>query len=543
MASTGGGFTPSAVQCPAPMTMAAAIVLRNAGGLDAQCHYLITDWVQAPNLAGPNLVELHAVNATSFAQDVNVFTPYDNTAWVGQFDLDAGQMLQLQDNLGNTVRDAETGTNIMGLFPWGNGFWSENTFDSVTLTTSPASLARDVRRNTVRNAVLNLAAWTAAAGTIVDSTIDVATITSSDQGMTIVRSRVLEGAIINLLGAGTFSLTNSTVEDSFTLIASNVGSLGAITIAGSSISSGVNVRCGPLNTTVNGIVITNSRLSVRQPSPGTPDVHNNGTGLITIVGSTVAQSIINNLGGANITLTQADVIGSNINRLATSLSIPLTIGGAELKTTTVSMQDNPTGAIGALSITRGTYHQATITDRGSNAAVLTSVYAANSQITIGLGVVRGLAVQACSMLSGNLNQNSLGAQPASPPTSVDFLLNSQIIGAGTGVGPGGIVNFNINDNAAPGCTVRSAVISESTLNVGNVNGSAAIVNLHDVQLNGACVLNWTGPGRIFNSRLLASVMSNAGFEVQGTIIEGGFTKVLTAANTNRLANAAFDNIL
>lgn len=101
--------------CPAPMTRAALITLRNTNSLSKDCDYVITDHVQGRLVAGTT-IHLQAVDTNTLSEVVSVKTPYDNVAWSGIYDIDAGQVTFLQDNLSNTVRGAIPVTD----FDWGN---------------------------------------------------------------------------------------------------------------------------------------------------------------------------------------------------------------------------------------------------------------------------------------------------------------------------------------------------------------------------------------------------------------------------------------
>lgn len=136
MAQTAGFFNPPSDEpCYEPqMTMAEAIALRDSSGLRENCVVVVTDWVQGSQLTGPNLVELQPTSPNEFGQRAIVHTPYDNESWRGVFDLDAGIMRQLEDNLGNTIRDFEDGSAV-GDFPYyGNPLVFDNYVDNSTFT-------------------------------------------------------------------------------------------------------------------------------------------------------------------------------------------------------------------------------------------------------------------------------------------------------------------------------------------------------------------------------------------------------------------------
>ena len=119
---TGGGST-----CPAPMTRAALIALRNAGTLNTSCHYIITDYNRAN--VGAATILLHAIDSNTLSMDVQVKTTFDTLAWEGRYDIDTNRITFLADNLDNEI----TGQNTVDNFVWGNTQFVDNTLKNVTI--------------------------------------------------------------------------------------------------------------------------------------------------------------------------------------------------------------------------------------------------------------------------------------------------------------------------------------------------------------------------------------------------------------------------
>lgn len=118
MYNTIGAYTDSSGEgCVITGTRAELLALRNAGLLQPSCHYILTDHVQGRLVAGTT-IELHAVAADEFSENVMVNTTYDNEAWRGIFDIDRGLVLELQDNRNNIARGIN-GTEVTN-FDWGN---------------------------------------------------------------------------------------------------------------------------------------------------------------------------------------------------------------------------------------------------------------------------------------------------------------------------------------------------------------------------------------------------------------------------------------
>lgn len=104
------GSTP----CPDPMTRAALIALRNAGSLNKDCHYVITN-PSADGTLDVQEIILHAVNENTLSQQAGIMTSHDNTAWQGVYDIDQDNVLEVTDNLENKVI---SNTSIL-VFPFG----------------------------------------------------------------------------------------------------------------------------------------------------------------------------------------------------------------------------------------------------------------------------------------------------------------------------------------------------------------------------------------------------------------------------------------
>lgn len=119
MATNAGFNPPSDPPCSTDViTAAAAVALRNAGGLDVRCHY----FVQGPTIGTPGntsatVVELHAVTASSFSKEAKVQQTFNpEGAFIGSYDLDAdtangGTLNELLDHWGNQLTDEDAGNS------------------------------------------------------------------------------------------------------------------------------------------------------------------------------------------------------------------------------------------------------------------------------------------------------------------------------------------------------------------------------------------------------------------------------------------------
>ena len=137
---------PSGNSCPAPMTRAALIALRNANGLSKDCDYVITDHVQGRLVAGTT-IHFQAVSANELSENVQVNTTYDNEAWRGIYDIDRALVLELQDNRNNIARGING--NEVANFDWGNVGYTNVTVDNATLTVTYGSTTAVITNVTI----------------------------------------------------------------------------------------------------------------------------------------------------------------------------------------------------------------------------------------------------------------------------------------------------------------------------------------------------------------------------------------------------------
>lgn len=129
--------------CPAPMTRAALLSLRNGSNLDTNCHYIITDPAADGNLDAQQII-LHAVANNQLGMQVGIITSHDNTAWAGVYDIDANNVLEVTDNLENNVK---TNASI-NAFPFGVAGITNNTVESDAIVIHTAGT---VNANIFRN--------------------------------------------------------------------------------------------------------------------------------------------------------------------------------------------------------------------------------------------------------------------------------------------------------------------------------------------------------------------------------------------------------
>lgn len=123
-------------ECPQEMTRAELISLRNASNLDPQCHYIITDPDPNGNLQAEKVL-IHAVDSSTLS-GCYIKTAHDNTSWVGSYDIDANDVVQVFDHLRiNQVK----GNDAIIAFPFGNASVTDNVVDHSILTVTGGTVS------------------------------------------------------------------------------------------------------------------------------------------------------------------------------------------------------------------------------------------------------------------------------------------------------------------------------------------------------------------------------------------------------------------
>lgn len=118
-----------------------------SGSYDTRCHYVVTDYNDGNRLTSSIRILLHAVNGTTLSMGAEVSTPYDTTAWIGEYDIATGQLTKLQDNLGNIIH----GPGAVQRFDWGNTRYTHVSIeDDATLLTTIGQATYNIARLTVR---------------------------------------------------------------------------------------------------------------------------------------------------------------------------------------------------------------------------------------------------------------------------------------------------------------------------------------------------------------------------------------------------------
>lgn len=264
----------SGATCPAPMTRAALIALRNSGGLSKDCDYVITDHVQGRLVAGTQ-IHLQAVDANTLAMHAQVKTTYDNVAWEGRYDIDTGLVMELRDSRNNTV----IGANAVAIFDWGNPAYSDCRVEHSTWTVTYGSTQLRQRVRVLDGSTLN---------------------TSGMTGGALINVEVSRQSNVNLAN-GNLTIQNSSITEQSTVNASGY-TAGGIGVVRSRIESLASVTFGP----GSGV----AALQMATVS-GQASVSHTGTGAFTFSNGTITGNcVVSHTGAGAFSATGCRVEGT-----------------------------------------------------------------------------------------------------------------------------------------------------------------------------------------------------------------------------------------
>ncbi len=143
MSTSGGISIQNPPECSyAPrMTRAAALALRAAGSLNPNCVIVLTDGPVIGTAGNTSVteIELNPVSATELGMAARVHTTFDNSAWIGTYDIDlgsVGSITRLTDAWNNTAQDSDADApTVHTQVPWhaGGTRFRDNFFDDSVL--------------------------------------------------------------------------------------------------------------------------------------------------------------------------------------------------------------------------------------------------------------------------------------------------------------------------------------------------------------------------------------------------------------------------
>lgn len=524
------GSTLPTTTCPAPMTRAALIALRNAGDLSKDCDYVITDHVQGRLVAGTT-IHLQAVDTNTLSEVVSVKTPYDNVAWSGIYDIDAGQVTFLQDNLSNTVRGAIPVTD----FDWGNTALKHCSILGAIMNYTYGNTA-SIQYLYVEGAQLDLTGF---AGTIRKLQI------TGDTNVNLVGSR-LRFADCDFSGNSTVNFSNTTATTliiglaisghSFVNFASSTL---PITIDGMSVHYS-NIQASSVTTgsfTANGFILANGILKLTT-----------GMNAFTAIRSSLRDNAVITSAAGSILLSGCEVI-TNASVSTSAGNTSLSLQSAKISTRSLV---NSNGA-GSLSIVRANIDAnsliQTITGSTSSLSISNSEIAGNTTISItAASLGANLTIDSCLLdtaasitMSGNRSCN---------------ISSTHILGSGISLaGSNAITDIVQLCNFALGATVTlSSSGSANTLQRCTVIDSAsniqllgttggALYNRVDVRSGASVVQN-----NLSNALTLTQCFTSAGSQISlqncaaGQTIQYVYVERQGFLNINKVTNNVIQSV-
>ena len=367
--------------CPAPMTRASLIALRDASGLSKDCDYVITDHIQGRLVAGTQ-IHLQAVSANELSENVSVNTTYDNEAWAGIYDIDRGLVLELHDNR-NNVAKGFNGTEVSN-FDWGNTNITNTIVSNATWTPTYGS-TRIVNDLTVRaGGVLTTTNWVGGSitgGTVIEGFGTNVNMTNANVSLLV--GRFSDATTFNLSGFTAGSTINRYNLNSCNFNFSNSTSAVSLSIV-TAIGSTFN-HIGVTTGTVTGSNVTMSNTSSIAHNNGAGNLSLNRVnfgeqGNITHSSGIIALSDYNILGGAylqqtgagNISLSSGEMVGqSNIINQST-----VNFNGTRYNAYANGIANANAGATGTITLTGTTNNSGqivkTATSTAGNMSITTS---------------------------------------------------------------------------------------------------------------------------------------------------------------------------
>ncbi|MYR62702.1 hypothetical protein GTY54_43045 [Streptomyces sp. SID625] len=528
MSTTSGSFTPPAAPpCPYTprMTRADALALRAAGGLRENCVVVITDGptIGTAGKTSVTEIELNPVSPTELGTTARVHTTFAASAWPGVYDIDlgaAGTITELRDGWGNTAKDIDAdAATVHTQFPWhlGSATMRDNYVEDSALPGWDTQLGV-ISNNRIINSTVNLTGKVA--GALVDNVFQSAGLVLGAGGGTanLTRSQVIGASpgtvLVNHTGTGTLSFTDVVQRDGFVVAHSATA---ALTVANSTL-------------------------------------HNHGAAAIDL----------NHAGGVGTSILDSTVIAAGAGAAPTIEALAsagaISVGRSTLNGTRLS---KAAGSTGSLSVSACDMTDCTLTVGPSNGASTNTwvdVQASQSTFTLNGPVAAparndfttGARIAGTTFTVAATATAGLNVQGGDYNNVTGGVTQNRTAGTGStglyGCVMRGFSTFTDNGTTDPGVgtSFNRLSLTDSVITVGNVSGKTLTGTvLQQAELTGS-TLNLTGPsGSAFINRLRmrGATLTNAGFDGSDLIIDGAFTKTMTASQANRLCNKAFDDWL
>lgn len=548
-------------------TIAGLNTLATAGSLVVGTKYVVTDWTASPNLAGPNILLVDALDTHTPSGAVQVRTPLGNAGPCdGEFLWNFSTlnlMTRLRDTLGNDVNTV--GGSTIGQFPWANTSVLDNTvregsfagiptgswgFSNCQLDSVAVNFAGAVSAS-MTGAKIRSGSITVTAGGILaigDASLDDVTLscTGATANLTITDSALQSGAVSVTAGTGTINactLSGATVNGSSAAagawtIANTTMKQGTVTISGG--GAGATLLQGVDIVGQGGYALTINVGSAVTPSPQITNTNfigrSAGSAGLTLQGSstyTIDRTTIYGSSSVCVLDGTSGTVSFNNDQLflssATSRASGAT-GNFSISASTIlgnaSALTQPATA-GSFSISDSVIRDSTITQGGSGSLTVqqSRVYDA-ATISTAAGSVRALTVQNSQLSAGaaiTYTRTAPATAGAADTINAAQLSNSTVSWTGA------------TDPATSQTVTNVRLDTTSFLTVTNPAGATPVSN---VIVDTDSSLTVSAGGSVFDSRFSNNCAVTTGaFSHSQVIVEGPYTVTFTVAKTNFVINA------
>ncbi len=436
-ANGGGGA------CPAAMTIAELVALRDAAGLDVCATYVVTDWTTPNALPGPNVLVAHATATDALSPSVLIQTPILLGPDRGEYAWDFALMISVADPLGNQIYDIGA-TGAIDAFPWGQGCTNNKLID-VTFTggyavtsVAFATVGAALISNTIQATTIDVTGWTT--GLIAYCIIDQAVITTGADFA--LDENIMNGPTVINSGAGSISINNSQIyAGAFTFAGppvtitssevrgsqvDNTGGTGAISIADCQLESGTFVQND------GAALLDLSRCHLMEDSD--IELHStSSTGTISLVRVVTEASEISNNAAATrgLAVRYSDLRGlSAIRQHGTGGADPDSLSQISLSgSSTITLTGTNDPGSGRAVAEDSTVSEASAVNMTSGAA-LTSLARTRVEVGSTLNLQGGLAQVADCRFAGNSTVNT--GTFAHSGVTIEFQGTTTLTAANTG---------------------------------------------------------------------------------------------------------------
>ena len=248
-----------------------------------------------------------------------------------------------------------------------------------------------------------------------------------------------------------------------------------------------------------------------------------GAGAFAALRSTFTGGTLTKAGTGTFTFTNAVLGNPTITQAAGSTS-GLTIADSVYETPAITQAATSAGLVTLSTANDGSI---SVTHNGTGTV---SVFGTHGRPLITTSAASTRALQVDSITAGrcSINQNGTGAVVLDSITGGDYLGDCTI-------------NFNCTAGAGVGMGA-SSLTNQCTLNIVDPGSPATAVQR--LRMDGQSTLNVQAGGSVESCRVQGRAIVNTGaFAHQSLVVDGQFTKTLTAANVNRLCDKGFDDTI